>query len=50
MACCPEQWLSSTFIPIPKKTNARKHKDHRLINLMSHFVRILLKIINMKSI
>lgn len=31
----PDQWLSSTFIPLPKKNNARKCEDHRLISLES---------------
>lgn len=28
----PNQWLRSTCIPLPIKTNARKCEDHRLIS------------------
>lgn len=44
----PQQWLNSTFIPLPKKTNARKCEDHRLISLMSHALKIFLKIIHQR--
>lgn len=44
----PKQWLCSTFIPLPKKTNARKCEDHRLISLMSHILKIFLKIIHQR--
>lgn len=44
----PKQWLCSTFIPLPKKTNARKCEDHRLISLMSHTLKIFLKIIHQR--
>lgn len=44
----PKQWLCSTFIPLPKKTNARKCEDHRLISLMSHTLKIFLKIIQQR--
>lgn len=42
----PEQWLSSVFIPLPKKNNSRTCEDHRLISLMSHALKIFLKIIH----
>lgn len=44
----PRQWLSSTFIPLPKKNNARKCEDHRLISLMSHTLKVFLKIIHQR--
>lgn len=44
----PRQWLSSTFIPLPKKTNAKRCEDHRLISLMSHTLKIFLKIIHQR--
>lgn len=44
----PEQWLCSTFIPLPKKTNARRCEDHRLISLMSHTLKVFLKIIHQR--
>lgn len=42
----PRQWLCSTFIPLPKKINGRKCEDHRLLSLMSHTLKIFLKIIH----
>lgn len=44
----PLQWLSSTFIPLPKKNNAKKCEDHRLISLMSHSLKLFLKIIHQR--
>ncbi|XP_060527642.1 uncharacterized protein LOC132702840 [Cylas formicarius] len=40
----PKEWLQSTFITIPKKTNARQCSDHRTISLMCHILKVLLKI------
>lgn len=42
----PQEWLKSTFIPIPKKANARTCNEYRLISLMSQVLKILLKIIH----
>lgn len=42
----PTDWLRSTFIPIPKTHNARECDQHRLISLMSHTLKIYLKIIH----
>lgn len=42
----PRDWLTSIFIPIPKKNAARKCSDFRLISLMSHTLKIVLKIIH----
>lgn len=44
----PAQWLTSTFIAIPKKNNAYKCDDHRLIrsHLMSHTLKLFLKILH----
>ena len=44
----PTQWLSSIFIPLPKKNNARECENHRLISLMSHTLKIFLKIIQQR--
>ena len=44
----PEQWLCSTFVTLPKKSNARKCEDHRLISLLSHTLKIFLKIIHQR--
>lgn len=42
----PKEWLVSTFICLPKKVNARECSDHRTISLMSHTLKLLLKIIH----
>lgn len=42
----PEDWLKSTFIPIPKKPNARRCEEYRTISLMSHILKLFLKIIH----
>ncbi|XP_060520837.1 uncharacterized protein LOC132698660 [Cylas formicarius] len=36
----PKEWLQSTFITIPKKTNARQCSDHRTISLMCHILKV----------
>ncbi|XP_077301158.1 uncharacterized protein LOC143921680 [Arctopsyche grandis] len=41
----PQEWLQSTFIPLPKKNKPTGCNDYRLISLMSHTLKILLKII-----
>lgn len=43
----PNEWLISTFVMIPKKPNSsRECADHRTISIMSHTLKILLKIIH----
>lgn len=42
----PQDWLTSIFVPIPKKNNANKCSDFRLISLMSHALKIMLKVIH----
>ncbi|XP_050513133.1 uncharacterized protein LOC126888800 [Diabrotica virgifera virgifera] len=42
----PEEWLSSTFVTIPKKRSAKTCEDFRTISLMSHSLKIFLKIIH----
>lgn len=42
----PKDWLISTFVPIPKKPNAKTCADFRLIALMSHALKIFLKVIH----
>ena len=42
----PKQWLSSTFVLIPKKPNPRECSDYRTIALMSHNLTLFLKIIH----
>lgn len=41
----PQEWLESTFITIPKKPNAKSCGDYRTISLMSHTLKIFLKVI-----
>ncbi|XP_030765770.1 uncharacterized protein LOC115889834 [Sitophilus oryzae] len=42
----PREWLQSTFVTIPKKHNAKKCEEHRTISLMSHTLKIFLKVIH----
>lgn len=42
----PSIWLSSEFIPIPKKASSKKCDEYRLISLMSHILKLFLKIIH----
>jgi hypothetical protein len=42
----PNDWLQSTFVAIPKKPNAKKCNEYRTISLMSHTLKIFLKIIH----
>lgn len=42
----PDDWLVSTFVTIPKKSNPKSCGDYRTISLMSHVLKIFLKIIH----
>jgi len=43
----PNDWrLTSTFVTIPKKSNAKTSKDLRLISLRSHALKAFLQIIH----
>ncbi|XP_071580242.1 uncharacterized protein [Temnothorax nylanderi] len=42
----PADWLKSTFITLPKKTQASRCDDYRMISLMSHVLKIFLRIIH----
>lgn len=42
----PKDWLLSTFIPIPKTVNAKKCEQYRSISLMSHILKVFLKVIH----
>ena len=42
----PNDWLKSTFIMIPKTPKATKCKDHRPICLMSHCLKIFLRVLH----
>lgn len=42
----PEDWLRSTFIPIPKKNKAEQCEEYRTISLMSHVLKVFLRVIH----
>jgi endonuclease/exonuclease/phosphatase family metal-dependent hydrolase len=42
----PQDWLKSTFMTLPKKQHPKKCSDYRLISLMSHILKLFLKIIH----
>lgn len=42
----PREWLLSEFVMLPKKQGAKKCEDYRGISLMSHLLKIFLKIIH----
>ena len=42
----PDDFKTSTAIPIPKKSNSMKCEDYRTISLMSHTLKLLLGIVN----
>lgn len=42
----PKDWLKSEFITLPKKASAKTCEEHRTISLMSHLLKIFLKIIH----
>lgn len=42
----PSDWLKSTFVTLPKKSNASQCDDYRMISLMSHVLKIFLRIIH----
>ena len=41
----PQDWRRSTFIPIPKKGNAKECSKYRTIALISHASKVMLKIL-----
>ena len=41
----PQDWKRSVFIPIPKKGNAEKCSNYRIIALISHTSKVRLKIL-----
>lgn len=42
----PKDWLKSTFVPLPKKPNTTRCEQYRLLSMMSHALKITLKIIH----
>ena len=41
----PQDWKRSIFIPIPKKGNAKECSKYRIITLISHATKVMLKIL-----
>ena len=41
----PQDWKRSVFIPIPKKGNAKKCSNYHTIALISHALKVMLKIL-----
>ena len=41
----PQDWKRSVFIPIPKKGNAKECSNYRTIALISHAIKVMLKIL-----
>ena len=41
----PQEWLKSVFIPIPKKGNAKESSNYHTIVLISHAIKVMLKIL-----
>ena len=44
----PQDWKRSVFIPIPKKGNAKEYSNYRVIALISHASKIMLKILQVR--
>ena len=42
----PRDWLKSVFVTIPKKTEAESCDEYRMISLMSHVLKVYLRIIH----
>ena len=41
----PQDWKKSVFIPIPKKGNAKECSNYHTIVLISHAIKVMLKIL-----
>ena len=41
----PQDWKRSVFIPIPKKGKAKEYSNYRIIALISHASKVMLKIV-----
>lgn len=42
----PQDWLTSIFVPIPKKPSSKKCEEYRTISLMSHALKLFLRVIH----
>ena len=41
----PQDWKTSVFIPVPKKSDAKECSDYHTIALISHTSKVMLKIL-----
>ena len=41
----PQDWKKSVFIPIPKKENAKECSNYHRVALISHAIKVMLKIL-----
>ena len=41
----PQDWERSVFIPVPKKSNAKECSSYHTIALISHAIKVMLKIL-----
>ena len=41
----PQDWKRSVFIPVPKNGNAKECSDYRIIALISHACKVMLKVL-----
>ena len=44
----PQDWISSAFIPISKKGNAKEHSNYHTIVLISHASKAMLRILQVR--
>jgi len=44
----PQDWKSSVFIPIPKKSNDKECSNYHTIALISHASKVMLKILQVR--
>ena len=44
----PQDWKRSVFIPIPKKGNAKECSNYCTVALISHAIKVILKILQAK--
>ena len=44
----PQDWKRSVFFPIPKKGHAKECSDYRIIGLISHATKVVLKILQVR--
>jgi len=44
----PQSWKSSVFIPMPKKGNAKECLNYNIIALISHAIKVMFKILQVR--